>query len=300
MSFMCIKPVFILFLALLILSSIFVFAPSIYCQNKTDFSDIPDEHWAVEPVNELVKEGLVQGWDGKFMGDKSFTRYEMAEILAPLVREFKHIAKIIKEHKLKNAMSLLVHDKKDALTVNQRVSTVSAPSDDLEFEQFKEQVQINTVALNHLSDDLDVAGLKKQVQANKDALNRPSDNGDVEQLKEQVQSNSDILDGMMTNGLMASGLSRKESTSLLDGDTKALDKLHKLYDNLQDQLQENTKRLTTIAVKGSINKVKLDELSELNRICEDLAGRIENNSKVLTNVMVKSSVNTATINDLIH
>lgn len=46
------------------------------------FSDVPSSHWAYQAVNELQKAGIVEGYDGKFHGDKSMTRYEMAQIVA--------------------------------------------------------------------------------------------------------------------------------------------------------------------------------------------------------------------------
>jgi hypothetical protein len=47
------------------------------------FSDVPANHWAYTAVNKLAQEGVVEGYqDGTFRGDKSITRYEMAQIVA--------------------------------------------------------------------------------------------------------------------------------------------------------------------------------------------------------------------------
>lgn len=46
------------------------------------FSDVPSDHWAYKAVNELQQAGIVEGWDGKYQGDNSMTRYEMAQIVA--------------------------------------------------------------------------------------------------------------------------------------------------------------------------------------------------------------------------
>jgi len=44
--------------------------------------DVPKDHWAYPAVKELVRLGIVDGYeDGKFMGDKTMTRYEMAQIV---------------------------------------------------------------------------------------------------------------------------------------------------------------------------------------------------------------------------
>lgn len=47
------------------------------------FSDVPAKHWAYDAVNKLVQAGVVDGYDdGTFRGDKTVTRYEMAQIVA--------------------------------------------------------------------------------------------------------------------------------------------------------------------------------------------------------------------------
>lgn len=47
------------------------------------FSDVPVKHWAYDSVNKLAQAGVVDGYgDGTFRGDKTMTRYEMAQIVA--------------------------------------------------------------------------------------------------------------------------------------------------------------------------------------------------------------------------
>lgn len=47
------------------------------------FSDVPTEHWAYDAVQQLVKDGVVEGYpDQTFQGDKAITRYEMAQMIA--------------------------------------------------------------------------------------------------------------------------------------------------------------------------------------------------------------------------
>ncbi len=47
------------------------------------FSDVPAKHWSYEAVNKLAQAGVVEGYgDGTFRGDKTVTRYEMAQIVA--------------------------------------------------------------------------------------------------------------------------------------------------------------------------------------------------------------------------
>lgn len=47
------------------------------------FADVQKDHWAYDAVNVLAQEGIVDGYgDGTFKGDKTMTRYEMAQIIA--------------------------------------------------------------------------------------------------------------------------------------------------------------------------------------------------------------------------
>ncbi|EGO62920.1 S-layer homology domain-containing protein [Acetonema longum] len=46
------------------------------------FSDVPQGHWAYNAVNDLAQAGVVEGYDGKFNGNQTMTRYEMAQVVA--------------------------------------------------------------------------------------------------------------------------------------------------------------------------------------------------------------------------
>ena len=47
------------------------------------FVDVPAKHWAYGAVAQLAKAGIVDGYgDGTFRGDRSMTRYEMAQVVA--------------------------------------------------------------------------------------------------------------------------------------------------------------------------------------------------------------------------
>lgn len=47
------------------------------------FVDVPAKHWSYDAVSSLAKAGIVDGYgDGTFKGDKTITRYEMAQIVA--------------------------------------------------------------------------------------------------------------------------------------------------------------------------------------------------------------------------
>ena len=47
------------------------------------FTDVPVKHWSYDAVTKLAQAGIVDGYgDGTFKGDKTMTRYEMAQIVA--------------------------------------------------------------------------------------------------------------------------------------------------------------------------------------------------------------------------
>lgn len=47
------------------------------------FTDVPAKHWSYDAVTKLAQAGVVDGYgDGTFKGDKTVTRYEMAQIVA--------------------------------------------------------------------------------------------------------------------------------------------------------------------------------------------------------------------------
>ncbi len=47
------------------------------------FSDVPSGHWSYQAVTKLAQAGVIEGYgDGTFKGDKSITRYEMAQMVA--------------------------------------------------------------------------------------------------------------------------------------------------------------------------------------------------------------------------
>lgn len=49
------------------------------------FSDVPTDHWAYDAIEQLQSEGIVEGYpDGTFKGNRAFTRYEMAMVVARL------------------------------------------------------------------------------------------------------------------------------------------------------------------------------------------------------------------------
>jgi hypothetical protein len=62
------------------------------------FSDVPDDHWAYEALDYLQEAGLVEGYpDGTFRGDRAFTRYEMAMVIARIFTKIQDWQALMQE-----------------------------------------------------------------------------------------------------------------------------------------------------------------------------------------------------------
>jgi hypothetical protein len=47
------------------------------------FADVPQGHWAYASIAKLADAGVINGYpDGSFQGNRTMTRYEMAQIVA--------------------------------------------------------------------------------------------------------------------------------------------------------------------------------------------------------------------------
>lgn len=68
--------------ALLALASAAAAQPFAVAPPAAPFADVEQDHWAREAVDWLRNEGLLEGWGRRFHGRRTFTRYEMAEVLA--------------------------------------------------------------------------------------------------------------------------------------------------------------------------------------------------------------------------
>lgn len=67
----------------------FALTGSVYAQA---FKDVDPTHWAYDAINEAVKRGLLEGYpDGTFQGKRPITRYEMAMILARIMKMIDQI-----------------------------------------------------------------------------------------------------------------------------------------------------------------------------------------------------------------
>ncbi|QDR81480.1 S-layer homology domain-containing protein [Sporomusa termitida] len=73
-------------LATLTFAALAGFTASALAAAPNPFGDVPAKHWAYEAVNKLKQEGLIDGdGTGSFQGERTVTRYEMAQMVARAV-----------------------------------------------------------------------------------------------------------------------------------------------------------------------------------------------------------------------
>ena len=57
-----------------------------------DFSDVARTHWARESIDQVAQAGILEGYAGKFHGEKLINRYQMAVILDRVLDTQKQVA----------------------------------------------------------------------------------------------------------------------------------------------------------------------------------------------------------------
>lgn len=61
-----------------------------FAADGTSFTDVPGDHWSYAAVDQLVKDGILEGnGDGTFAGDRAMSRYEMAAVIARAVNHLQ-------------------------------------------------------------------------------------------------------------------------------------------------------------------------------------------------------------------
>ena len=59
-------------------------------EGAASFSDVPEGHWSYGAIDQLVKDGILEGnGDGTFAGDRAMSRYEMAAVIARAQEKLK-------------------------------------------------------------------------------------------------------------------------------------------------------------------------------------------------------------------
>ncbi|MBI4859805.1 MAG: S-layer homology domain-containing protein [Candidatus Riflebacteria bacterium] len=91
------------------------------------FTDVPRGHWAYESVRKATEAGVLQGYDGKFHGNKTINRYQMALIVARMLEKLGRggdAMKNLSEQDLQNLEALTIEFADELALLNVKVSTL--------------------------------------------------------------------------------------------------------------------------------------------------------------------------------
>jgi len=91
------------------------------------FSDVPMGHWAYDAVSKSAESGILQGWNNRFWGDKTVTRYQMAVVVARMldrVGVLRSNGKVITAQDIANLESLTIEFADELALLNVKVSTL--------------------------------------------------------------------------------------------------------------------------------------------------------------------------------
>ena len=60
-----------------------------FAASTNPFTDVPRGHWAYDAVEQLRQDGIIEGYgDGTYRGERTITRYEMAQMIARAMDQF--------------------------------------------------------------------------------------------------------------------------------------------------------------------------------------------------------------------
>ena len=91
------------------------------------YTDVPRGHWAYESVKKAAESGILQGYDGKFHGNKTINRYQMALIVARIldrVGKGGDAVRNLSETDLQNLEALTIEFADELALLNVKVSTL--------------------------------------------------------------------------------------------------------------------------------------------------------------------------------
>lgn len=88
--------------------------------SATPFSDVPANHWAYQYIQSLAADGIIDGYpNGKFLGQRPLTRYEMAVVVARAIAKLQENSSGVSKQDLDKLQKLIdsLKDELDSLGV---------------------------------------------------------------------------------------------------------------------------------------------------------------------------------------
>ncbi len=144
----------------ILLISLFLCTLAIAVQAQR-FDDIKPDHWAYESVEKLAEKGLVLGYpDGKFLGGRSLSRYEMATIIARIIEMIES------EHADMNSRIQAAATKGTTVkTEDGKVVPAATPEDVAALRKLIDEFKVELTVIG-----TDLSKLKEDVSAMKDDM----------------------------------------------------------------------------------------------------------------------------------
>ncbi|MBR1421524.1 MAG: S-layer homology domain-containing protein [Selenomonadaceae bacterium] len=133
------------------------------------FTDVPRGHWAYDAVEQLRQDGVIEGYgDGTYRGERTITRYEMAQMIARAMDQFDQQVKGLAGQKpvvqnvgadraMLDRLAAEFHDELESLGV--RVSNLEKYSDKI--------VWNGKIEYTYISDRLKYGNQKYRTNSNK-------------------------------------------------------------------------------------------------------------------------------------
>ena len=109
-------------LVLIVLSGIF--CSTVYAE---EFSDLPKTHWSYSAVQYATDTGILQGYAGKFYGEKLINRYQMAVIIEKVLdvtSKNQGSSSSMSVNDMRNMERLMIEFADEIALLNVRISTL--------------------------------------------------------------------------------------------------------------------------------------------------------------------------------
>ncbi|TDO78357.1 S-layer family protein [Halanaerobium saccharolyticum] len=225
------KSVFLITLLLIL-----VFSAGALAQQ---FDDVPRDHWAYDSVQMLAERGYLSLYSGEdFNGEQPLTRYEMAEI----------IANVLKNTAGDSASQKLSEEDVDVirkLSLEFRDELVKVAERQKEFEQ-----RLNNLEDKNQIQDEDIANINVRVSQMQEKVQKVSDlEESVNQINNQIASIEDKL-----TTIQEEGLSGKQLQALEDNQSINRTRIEELENRIKE----------LVAEKAAAQETKKDGSSSIN------------------------------------
>lgn len=224
---------------MLVLIGVLVLGLSSMCFAETKIKDVNSSHWAYKSVTTLIDKGYLSLYeDSTFRGDRSVTRYQLAEIVAKILQNLENGTTSANQGDINTIRQLTVEFRKELVDLVQNQNLFANRAEQLEKNQvvMKEDIARSQAQILEMIDQLIVL---KELQ---DKLNTTQ--GDVAALQEQIAS----VEKNMADGL---------SFSVTD--------LNSQIEEIKVNNQKHTQEIQALKDTNDQLQVEIDDLKDKNQ-----------------------------------